>query len=539
MASILVFVDTANITGSWNAATGVLALSGADTLASYQAALRSVTYQNLSDDPSTLTRTVAFAVDDGAGANSSSNTLTRDITVTAVNDAPVLAAIEGTPLAVTENDPATVITASITVADADHATLTSASVSVAANYVNGEDLLAFADTANITGAWNAATGVLTLSGVDTVAAYQAALRSVTYQNLSDDPSTLTRTVSFSVDDGAGANSASNILTRDITVAAVNDAPVLAAIEGAPLPVTENDPAAAITASLVVNDADSPNLASATVSVLDNYLNGQDVLAFANTANITGSWNAATGVLTLTGVDSLSAYQAALRSVTYQNTSDNPSAANRTIAFAVDDGAGANSASNVLTRDITVATVNDAPVLAAIEAAPLGYAENDPATAVSASITVADADSPNLAFATVSVSVNYANGEDLLAFADDRQHHRQLERRHRGVLTLTGVDTVAAYQAALRSVTYLNTSDDPSALTRTVSFSVNDGAGSIRLQHHHPRHHHRPGQRRPPSSPPTAPDPLPPVRARELPPRSPPSPRPTPTRPAHLHHRRRR
>ncbi|MEZ5658201.1 MAG: hypothetical protein R3E83_06625 [Burkholderiaceae bacterium] len=98
-----------------------------------------------------------------------SNIVTRDINITAVNDAPVLAAIEGAPLAVTENDPATAITASTTVADADHATLTSASVSVAANYVNGEDLLAFADTANITGAWNAATGVLTLSGVDTVA----------------------------------------------------------------------------------------------------------------------------------------------------------------------------------------------------------------------------------------------------------------------------------------------------------------------------------------------------------------------------------
>ncbi|MCA9525845.1 MAG: VCBS repeat-containing protein, partial [Myxococcales bacterium] len=89
------------------------------------------------------------------------------------------------------------------------------------------------------------------------------------------------------------------------------------------------------------------------------VNGEDVLAFANTANITGSWNAATGVLTLTGADTVSAYQAALRSVTYRNTSDNLSTATRTISFSINDGA---LSSNSVTRDITIAAVNDAPVL---------------------------------------------------------------------------------------------------------------------------------------------------------------------------------
>ncbi|WP_203385251.1 hypothetical protein, partial [Cysteiniphilum marinum] len=43
-----------------------------------------------------------------------------------------------------------------------------------------------------------------------------------------------------------------------------------------------------------------------------------------------------------------------------------------------------------------------------------------------------------------------------------------------VLTLTGSDTVVNYQNALQSITYMNTSDNPSMLSRTVSWVVNDG-----------------------------------------------------------------
>ena len=63
---------------------------------------------------------------------------------------------------------------------------------------------------------------MTLSGSETVANYQAALRAVKYQNTSDNPSTATRTVSFKVNDGMAD---SNVLTRILTVNAVNDAPV--------------------------------------------------------------------------------------------------------------------------------------------------------------------------------------------------------------------------------------------------------------------------------------------------------------------------
>ena len=62
-----------------------------------------------------------------------------------------------------------------------------------------------------------------------------------------------------------------------------------------------------------------------------------MLGFTNQNGITGSYNAGTGVLTLTGTTTVANYQAALRSVTYANTSDNPSAPTRTISFQVNDG----------------------------------------------------------------------------------------------------------------------------------------------------------------------------------------------------------
>ena len=101
-----------------------------------------------------------------------------------------------------------------------------------------------------------------LTGTGSVANYQAALRSVRFVNSSDNPSTLARTVSYTVNDGA---TNSNTVTSTVNVTAVNDAPVLAT--GSVLNYTENDPATAIDTLITVNDVDNATLASATVSIL--------------------------------------------------------------------------------------------------------------------------------------------------------------------------------------------------------------------------------------------------------------------------------
>src|SRR5439155_821590 len=128
----------------------------------------------------------------------------------------------------------------------------------------------------------------------------------------------------------------------INVTAVNDAPTVTTT-GTVLAYVENSGAVAVDAGVTPSDIDSPNLASATVTVSVNYANGQDVLAFTNQLGITGSWNVATGVMTLTGSTTVANYQAALRAVTYLNTSDTPNTLTRTMSFVVNDGALASAA----------------------------------------------------------------------------------------------------------------------------------------------------------------------------------------------------
>ena len=109
-------------------------------------------------------------------------------------------------------------------------------------------------------------------------------------------------------------------------------------------------AAAVDAQIKVGSMSSTTLAGATVAISANYASGQDILAFTNQNGITGSWNAGTGVLTLSGTASLAKYQAALRSVTYTDTSDYPTMLPRTVSFVADDGANLSADA---TRTITL------------------------------------------------------------------------------------------------------------------------------------------------------------------------------------------
>ncbi|WP_284186858.1 cadherin domain-containing protein, partial [Zoogloea oryzae] len=137
---------------------------------------------------------------------------------------------------------------------------------------------------------------------------------------------------------------------------VNQLPVVTTT-GSTLAYTENGAATAVDGALTVSDSDSPNLSGATVSITSGFASGQDTLAFTDQSGITGSWNGVTGVLTLSGSATVASYQAALRSVTYVNTSEQPATATRTVSFAVNDGLGTSATA---TRNISVASVDDAP-----------------------------------------------------------------------------------------------------------------------------------------------------------------------------------
>jgi hypothetical protein len=112
----------------------------------------------------------------------------------------------GSALSYTQGSGAVLVDPGLTVTDADSPVLTGGGVSITGNFQSAEDSLQFTDQNGISGSYNPATGVLTLTGNATVANYQAALRSVTYTNNAAPPNPATRTATFFVLDGGGIGS---------------------------------------------------------------------------------------------------------------------------------------------------------------------------------------------------------------------------------------------------------------------------------------------------------------------------------------------
>lgn len=473
---VLGFVNQNGITGSFDAATGTLTLTGSSSVANYQAALASVTYINTSDNPSGLARTVTITANDGT---LDSLPVTDTINVTPVNDPPVVTA--GHTLNYTENQAATAFDPAIIVSDVDNATLAGATVQITGNYVSGQDVLAFTSQNGITGSFNAATGMLTLTGAASAADYQAALASVTYQNTSDNPSGLPRTVTIIANDGT---TTSTPVTDTINVTPVNDPPVTTA--GGTLNYTENQVASVIDASVNVTDVDSANLTGATVQITGNFAAGQDVLSFVNQNGITGVYNAGTGVLTLSGTSSVANYKAALDSITYFNSSDNPSGADRTVSFTVTDG---TDNSNTSTSTIHVTPVNDAPVVSF--GAITGFSEppngtpaaNSTPVTITPNLTITDAEGNNLTDATFVL--NNLKPSDALSIAGHAGNSGDIGGIHFEItgtagtetISFTGTDTLAHYNAALDLIQFNNTSENPDTTARSYSLTVHDDGGT--------------------------------------------------------------
>lgn len=252
------------------------------------------------------------------------------------------------------------IDADATVSDSDGDDLTGMTITLDAATDTGEKIVLGSrssgeEVSGITITYTSAS-LITLSGTTTAANYQALIRELQYQNNSEEP-VATRTLTIAATDAQGGSGSD---TATITLNDVNDKPVATA--GATLAYTENGNATAIDNTITLSDADDTEIVGATVSISNNFVTG-DTLGFSDQNGISGSYNSSTGVLTLSGTATLAHYQAALRTVTYSSTSDNPTNASRTISWQVtdanSDGAGAQT-STAVTSTVNVTPVNDAP-----------------------------------------------------------------------------------------------------------------------------------------------------------------------------------
>ena len=164
------------------------------------------------------TDTFTFTVSNGWGGTAMG---TANVTVGPPATPPTLATTSVGNLSYKTNTPAVAVDPLVTVKETDtslqNLNLVGGKVTIATGYVSGEDTLSFTPSGGITGVFDAATGTLTLTSTAgaTMAAYQAALRTVKYHDASANPNTASRTINFQVDDGAPTNNLSNIDSRQI------------------------------------------------------------------------------------------------------------------------------------------------------------------------------------------------------------------------------------------------------------------------------------------------------------------------------------
>ncbi len=497
-----------SFTASYDSNTGVLTLTGPGTLAQLQTALRSVTFSSTSDDPTfggtDGTRQINFIVTDNGGL--SATAVTAQVAITAVNDAPTLSA--GPYTWADTNEDTT--SAAVTVADL----LSSLSASDPDSPSLG--LAITASSGN--GTWQYSTDGSTWYGVGTVSSGAALLLAPTAQLrfVPDGENGGTATLSFRAWDqssgiatvgstrstadtssnGGSTAFSSTAAQASLSISSVNDAPVLTPIAPTLNGLTDSQvnwvgQAVSSFASANTSDVDSGALKGIAIIgtsagygtwqfSLDAGASWQDMGSVSSSAALLLRSNdrvrfVPDGVNGTTATITYHAWDRTGATIGQQGSKVDASSAGGTSPF--------SSATDTAT--LTVTAVNDAPIVTT-SGGSAAFVEGDNVVStpvvIDAGITVVDSDSPLLYGATVQITGNFQSAEDLLGFTGNPATMGDISGSYNsgtGTLTLTSATgaSAAQWQAALRSVTYSNSSDTPVTASRTISFVVDDGEAS--------------------------------------------------------------
>jgi Ca2+-binding RTX toxin-like protein len=268
---------------------------------------------------------------------------------------------------------------------------------------------------NITVAWNAATSTLSFTGYDTFANYQAVLAAIRYYASGDNPTNYglntTRILTWTINDGTPDIPAGglNTGTTQITIAAVNDAPVNGSVTSA----TGNEGTNIAITGLQISDADA-NPALQTVTVTMSVTKGVLTLLTNVSDGLTSGEISGNGTATVTISATLNEINATLAASNGALFTGNPGVSGAdTLTVVTNDGGGSGSGGAQSDTDnytITIVGVNDAPTVSGDGTETLPITNEDVANAaltntVSTLFSGQYSDADTDAFAGVAVTVN--------------------------------------------------------------------------------------------------------------------------------------
>ncbi|MCB9445581.1 MAG: tandem-95 repeat protein [Ardenticatenaceae bacterium] len=430
--SLSVNTGVTGITAVYSTTTSILSITGPAPLTDFQTVLRTLSYNNTSQNPNTAGRVIEVRVNDGTD---NSNLTESFVSITPVNDAPIL--VNNITLPVNEGGDATISVARLFVDDVDN-TSSQIIYTVITPPAHGDLLLS-----NVP---------LITNNTFTQADINNSLVDYSH-DASELPSD---SFTFTVSDSSGGTI--GVTTFNISVNPDNDSPVLAVNTG----LTLDEQATSTITSLRLSVTDVDNTAVQLTYRLE-------VLPLHGNLLFNGTPLALNATFT----------QADINNNKLAYAHDGSETISDSFTFAVEDGSGGTIDSTLFA--ITINPVNDAPSID-LNGATTGtnfaadFTEDGGAVAIvdSASL-VFDADNNNLLTATAVLSTHPDGTAESLSVNTSGTSISASYNPATGVLTLVGIDTVSHYQTVLRSLKYNNTSQDPTASYRTVTATVNDGA----------------------------------------------------------------
>jgi hypothetical protein len=479
----------------YDPATGKIILSGSASTTQYSAMLRDVRYQNQNTTLDPIGRSIEFVISDGTDESTAVRTSLQPVLT---NTAPTL-------------DPDVIMRFSDVIEDDPNPSGDSVAALLASATVNpitdpdpaARQGFAITSVQDENGTWqfsvDAGASWLPFGVVSEQAAVllstQSRIRFLPEADFSGGPRSITIRAWDQTEGGdglGGTNVAANggISTAGTSIAVTilpsNDAPLLTLPDDIMAVFAEDGgPVVVAGPTLSLSDSDSSTLNSATVTVRNKVPSEPDILAAATSGSpVTAEYDAAGGILHLSGSAPVADYQAILRSVTFDNSAQDPLEADRLITFQAGDEDGF---SNVVTATVKIQAINDPPVIDLNGDEVDGsnhvvyYDENEAgiglAVPLAPQMEVEDVDNTSLISAELRIEPRPNGAAEHLAVSTTGTNITAVYDGQTGRLQLTGPESLANYRKVLRTATYNNLQPFANKALRRVRFSASDALSS--------------------------------------------------------------
>ena len=394
---------------AYNPATGVVTLTGSASLADYQTAIQAIQFENTGSGSNT-SRVIDVVVNDGSN---NSNTATTTINVTTIPTVTIDDVLVQEPAAGTVS-----LTFTVSIDEVLGSNLTFDYQTVDISALSGADYQAIAIT----------QGTITAGSTSTTITV----------TVNSDANVFEGDETFSIDLSNFSNTVNFTTSAHTTVGGVQGIGTIGANNGVPDAVDDS----------YVTGID-------TDLVIGNLLDNDTLIDGATLTNITNGTN---GTVTDNGDGTF----------TYSPTGG--FSGTDTFTYTLTDADGETDTATVT---VTVSsTATNPPVVTNVS--DISYTENDAATSILSGITISDSDSTNLSSVVVSIA-GYLPSQDVLAFltAGTSVTASTSVTGNTWELTLSGGADINEYLSVLNTLTYENSSENPSSSPRSITVEAYD------------------------------------------------------------------